>query len=401
MEQVKLTNRQARHFILLKQGLVGNYKFIKEQGVCDYIKEAGCIQFDPIDVCGKNAELVLQSRVDGFSKEMLHKLLYIDRKLIDYFDKNMSIFSIKDWKYFSRQRAKHEKNGRSREQVNNVMDKIKEIIKAKGFVSSKDLSFKEQVDWYWSPATLSRAALETLYFQGDLILNHKKGTIKYYSLAHEYIPEEILNAKDPNLTDEEHWKWRILRRIGAVGLLWNKSSDAWLGIDGLKSSNRNEIFQELLAEKKIIEVIIENISDAFYCLSEDKDIIDLVLDTDEFQKRVEFIAPLDNMIWDRRLIKDIFNFEYKWEIYTPIAERKYGYYILPVLYGDTFIGRIEVINDKKLKQLVVKNFWFEDNIIKDDVFEDKIQDCLNRFANFNNCESIRIDCEISSSSHRS
>ncbi|MBU5313703.1 winged helix DNA-binding domain-containing protein [Tissierella carlieri] len=401
MEQVKLTNRQARHFILLKQGLVGNYKFIKEQGVCDYIKQAGCIQFDPIDVCGKNAELVLQSRVDGFSKEMLHKLLYIDRKFIDYFDKNMSIFSLEDWKYFSRQRAKHEKNGRSREQVNNVMDKIKEIIKAKGFVSSKDLSFKEQVDWYWSPATLSRAALETLYFQGDLILNHKKGTIKYYSLAHEYIPEEILNAKDPNLTDEEHWKWRILRRIGAVGLLWNKSSDAWLGIDGLKSSNRNEIFQELLAEKKIIEVIIENISDAFYCLSEDKDIIDLVLDTDEFQKRVEFIAPLDNMIWDRRLIKDIFNFEYKWEIYTPIAERKYGYYILPVLYGDTFIGRIEVINDKKLKQLVVKNFWFEDNIIKDDVFEDKIQDCLNRFANFNNCQNIRIDCEISSSSHRS
>lgn len=401
MEQVKLTNRQARHFILLKQGLVGNYKFIKEQGVCDYIKQAGCIQFDPIDVCGKNAELVLQSRVDGFSKEMLHKLLYIDRKFIDYFDKNMSIFSVEDWKYFSRQRAKYEKNVRSREQVDNVMDKIKEIIKEKGFVSSKDLSFKEQVDWYWSPATLSRAALETLYFQGDLILNHKKGTIKYYSLAHEYIPEEIINAKDPNLTDEEHWKWRILRRIGAVGLLWNKSSDAWLGIDNLKSSNRNHIFQKLLAEKKIIEVIIENISDAFYCLSEDKDLIDLVLDTDEFQKRVEFIAPLDNMIWDRRLIKEIFNFEYKWEIYTPIAERKYGYYILPVLYGDTFIGRIEVINDKKLKQLVVKNFWLEDNIIKDDILEDKIQDCLNRFANFNNCESIRIDCEISSSSHRS
>ncbi|CAK7039056.1 hypothetical protein CIW83_21215 [Tissierella sp. P1] len=394
MEQVKLTNRQARHFILLKQGLVGNYKFIKEQGVCDYIKQAGCIQFDPIDVCGKNAELVLQSRVDGFSKEMLHKLLYIDRKFIDYFDKNMSIFSIEDWKYFSRQRAKYEKNVRSREQVDNVMDKIKEIIKEKGFVSSKDLSFKEQVDWYWSPATLSRAALETLYFQGDLILNHKKGTIKYYSLAHEYIPEEIINAKDPNLTDEEHWKWRILRRIGAVGLLWNKSSDAWLGIDNLKSSNRNDIFQKLLAEKKIIEVIIENISDAFYCLSEDKDLIDLVLDTDEFQKRVEFIAPLDNMIWDRRLIKEIFNFEYKWEIYTPIAERKYGYYILPVLYGDTFIGRIEVINDKKLKQLVVKNFWLEDNIIKDDILEDKIQDCLNKFANFNNCESIRIDCEI-------
>jgi uncharacterized protein YcaQ len=62
MDQVKLTNKQARQFILLKQGLIGNYKFAFEQGVCDFIKQAGCIQFDPIDVCGKNPELVLQSK---------------------------------------------------------------------------------------------------------------------------------------------------------------------------------------------------------------------------------------------------------------------------------------------------------------------------------------------------
>ena len=79
MKSVNFTNVQARQFILLKQGLMGKYKFIEEQGVCEYIKQAGCIQFDPIDVCGKNAELVLQSRVEGFSKDMLYNLLYKDR----------------------------------------------------------------------------------------------------------------------------------------------------------------------------------------------------------------------------------------------------------------------------------------------------------------------------------
>ncbi|MGF7057942.1 winged helix-turn-helix domain-containing protein [Brassicibacter mesophilus] len=394
MRQVKLTNKQARRFILLKQGLMGSYQFVKEQGVCDYIKQAGCIQFDPIDVCGKNAELVLQSRVDGFSKDMLYKLLYIDRKLIDYFDKNMCIFSIDDWKYFARQRAGYEKNGRSKDQVNAVADNIKSIIKEKGFVSSKDINLKERVDWAWNPTTLSRAALETLYFRGQLILHHKKGTIKYYALANEYIPKEILSAKDPNLTQEEYFEWRILRRIGGVGLIWNKPSDAWLGIDGLKSPERKNIFKKLLAEQKIIEIVIENISDIFYCLSDDEPLIDIVLNNKDFVKRVEFIAPLDNMIWDRKLIKKISNFEYKWEIYTPIVERQYGYYVLPVLFGDSFIGRIEVANNKKLKELIVKNFWFEDDIVNHYKFKKDIYDCLKRFANFNNCKSIKIECEI-------
>jgi uncharacterized protein YcaQ len=227
MNQIELTNKQARHFILLKQGLIGNYRFVGEQGACDYIKQAGCIQFDPIDVCGKNAELVLQSRVEGFTKDMLYKLLYTDRKLVDYFDKNMAIFSVEDWKYFSRQRDVYREYGRNKEQVNAVADRIKSIIKEKGFASSKDIDYKEQVDWPWGPTTLSRAALESLYFRGDLVLHHKKGTIKYYALAEDYISEEILKAEDPNITLEEHLEWRVLRRIGGVGLLWNKPSDAW------------------------------------------------------------------------------------------------------------------------------------------------------------------------------
>ena len=84
-----ITNEHARQFILLKQGLIGAYRFIEKDGAYEYVRQAGCIQYDPVDVCGKNAELTLQSRVKGFKKSMLQDLLYKDRKLVDYADKEL------------------------------------------------------------------------------------------------------------------------------------------------------------------------------------------------------------------------------------------------------------------------------------------------------------------------
>ena len=82
-----ITRDQARRFILLRQGLLGKHRFIGKSGAYQYVRQAGCIQYDPVDVCGKNAELTLQSRVKGFRKQMLDDLLYRDRLLVDYSDK--------------------------------------------------------------------------------------------------------------------------------------------------------------------------------------------------------------------------------------------------------------------------------------------------------------------------
>ena len=76
---IYLTNRQTRQFLLLKHGLLGEYKFIGKQGTLAFVRQAGCIQFDPVDACEKNAELTLQSRVKDFSKQILYELLYEDR----------------------------------------------------------------------------------------------------------------------------------------------------------------------------------------------------------------------------------------------------------------------------------------------------------------------------------
>ena len=390
IKNVALTNKQARRFMLLKQGLIGDYKFSGKQGVLEFIRQAGCIQFDPIDVCGKNPELVLQSRVEGFTKQMLYSLLYEDRKLLDYFDKNLSIIETTDWPYFRRYREAYKTGGRSHDEVNAVCEEIKSIIREKGAVSSADIGFSDTVDWYWSSAKLSRAALETMYFRGELVVHHKKGTTKYYDITENCIAAELLNAPEPYPDELEHQKWRVLRRIGAVGLMWNKPSDAWLNIWELKSAQRNEIFRQLLSEGKIMEVTVDSIKDKLYCLSTDWSLLEAVLQEPELKDRCELIAPLDNMLWDRRLIKALFDFDYKWEIYTPKEQRKYGYYVLPLLYGDRFIGRVEAIRDSKAKTLIVKNIWYERDAERTKALQTAIDDCLHKFAVFNECKNVSV-----------
>jgi len=389
-ESIFLANVQASRFMLLKHGLLGDYRFSGKDGVMAYIRKAGCIQFDPIDVCGKSPELVLHARVKGFTREMLYDLLYKDRTLLDYFDKNLAIIPSADWPYFRRYRQAYQVGGRSRDKVNEVCDEIKRIIREKGPVSSQDIGFDEKVYWYWNDTRLSRAALETLYFRGDLVIHHKKGTIKYYDLAENCIPPEILDRPDPCPDDMDHLEWRVMRRIGGVGLLWNKPSDAWLNIPGLNASLRGKIFDWLLKEEKIIEITVEGIKDKLYCLSADKSLLDTAMQDTRPKARCELLAPLDNMLWDRRLIKALFGFEYKWEIYTPASQRKYGHYVLPMLYGDRFAGRVEAVCNRKEGILEVRNIWYEEGIKPGKRLQSAVMKCLERLARFNGCRQIAI-----------
>lgn len=382
MSETYLTKAEARKFILFKQGLLGNYRFTGKDGIMDFIRQAGCIQFDPIDVCGKNAEIVLHSRVSGFTKTMLYELLYVDRKLLDYFDKNLAVIPVENWKYFGRERESHRNWERSHGEIQQVHDEIIAEISRRGPVRSADLNLPQKVDWYWSETKLSRAALEHMYFSGELAIHHKDGNLKYYDLIGNCVPEEILEEADPYPCDHEHRKWRVLQRIGSVGLLWNRASDAWLGIPGLKAKERNDIFMELLDEDCIAPVRVEGINDTLYCRAEDRKIVDQICQ-EKYKKRCELIAPLDNMMWDRNLIRAIFDFEYKWEIYTPQAERKYGYYVLPVLYGDRFVGRIEAVYDRKSRKLNVVNLWYEPGIKLTKAMEKGIWSAVKRFERFN------------------
>ena len=262
-----LTNKQARQFILLKHGLLGAHKFIGKQGALEFVRQAGCIQFDPVDSCGKNAELTLQSRVKNFTKQTLSELLYTDRSLVDFPDKNLSIFPTEDWPYFQRYRQAAKDGGRNFPELEELEKQAIEYIRINGAVSSDDLPMQGSIHWHssihwsgvWNGNTnAARAVLEQLYSTGVLIIHHKNGSRKYYDLAEKYLPAQLLDSPDPLPDDFAHKKWRVLRRIGAVGLLWNRPSDAWLNIWDMKSPERIQIFKELLSEGKILAVQVEN-----------------------------------------------------------------------------------------------------------------------------------------------
>lgn len=380
---ITLSKAQARRFLTRLHGLSGPYMFSGKEGALAYIRQCGCIQYDPIDVCGKNSELVLQSRVKGFTKAMLEEMLYKDRSIIDHFDKNMAIYPIEDWPNFARERAAYQRATRSREEVERASAAVFDYLQSHESVASKDLEMNEKVDWYWAPTVLSRAVLETLYFRGELCIHHKKAAVKHYTSTERLLPAALLTAPDANPTDAEYCAWRTLRRIGAVGLLWNRASDAYLCIDGHKHGERDRVFATLIEQDAIIEVHVEDVEWPLFTKKENEALLLEILSGETYAPRMAFIAPLDCLLWDRKLIEKLFGFSYTWEIYTPIDKRKYGYYVLPILYGEAFVGRVETVVNRKEKLLQVKGVWWEKK-----PYLGEMRKCLRRFAKFNGCDDV-------------
>ena len=157
----------------------------------------------------------------------------------------------------------------------------------------------------------------------------------------------------------------------------------------MKADLRSKIFSELLEEGRIIATTVEGVKYTLYFRSEDMPLMENIQKNMEFDLRCEFLAPLDCFIWDRKIIKAIFNFEYTWEIYTPVIKRKYGHYVLPIIMGERFIGRIEVVAESKTNTLIVKNIWFEDDVKPTKNIQKEVEKCLQRFARFNNCDKIK------------
>ena len=398
MEKMTITKRQARRFLLLKHGLLGGYRFRGKKGALDFVRMCGCIQFDPVDVCGKNAELTLQSRVKGFTKAMLHELLYVDRALIDYPDKNQAIMLTEDWPYFERYRRAARECGAQFEELPEAERQTIAYIRENGPVSSATLPVEGRIRWHsaihWSgnwhgthPA--GRAALEQLYSTGVLVIHHKQGARKFYDLAEKYIDKALLTAPDPLPDEQDFLTWRVKRRIGAVGLMWDRPSDAWLHIWDLDAKKRGAAFRKLSESGEIVPVSVEGVRGDMLLRTEDVPVLQAAASDKRFTPRCECIAPLDPLMWDRKLIENIFGFHYSWEIYTPAEQRKYGYYTLPVIYGENFAGRLEAVPENGA--LNVRNVWLEEGFRRTEAFDRALEKCAAHLAEFNGLSGYMMD----------
>jgi uncharacterized protein len=396
-DKLSLTKRQACRFILTHQNLLPPRELTGKDGILGFFDRTGCIQYDPLNIVGSNPEIVLQARVAGFKPEILEEMLYRDRMLIDGLDKMMAIYRITDWPYFRYRQieeARHSKR-RNADHTIAVIPEIRKEIEERGPLSSIDLEHDTKVAWAWGPTRLAKVALDDMYYQGELVVCKKINTRKVFDLACRYIPAEIIDTPDPHATMEEYHDWHFYRRLRSVGLVWNRPG-VWGGIIKAGSKERTSALHRLVGKGMIKEVSIDEVSYPLYIAVHDMPVLEGILNSADLPvlSKAAVIAPLDNLLWDRELIRTLFGFSYTWEVYKPVSYREYGYYVLPVLYGDRFIARFEPGRDKQSGALIIKNWWWELGVNPDQAMSDALRKCFEDFLSYLGVTKIKIDWKL-------
>jgi len=380
-----ISKETARRFLVRYHHLDGSLPLFGMDGVMEYVKKVGCIQYDPLNIVGRNADLVLQSRVSDYDSVMLERLLYEKRSLIDGWDKVMSIYATEDWQFFHLVREQRGKEAIGTLQYRNQSDAVDYIdvvisaLKQHGALQPKQIGSGFAGSGTWGHRNIYGAAMDYLFHAGRLGVSKKLNVNKVYDLIENLLPSHILNNPPPFETEHDFGKLYVYRRIGGLGMLWNRNGGGWLGTLMPDKKARKHILDAFVDEGIVTEIEVEGIADKFYARSKDVcfETMDQPASTD-----VKIIAPLDNLIWDRDMAARVFNFEYTWEVYIPAAKRKYGYYVLPVLCGDRFIARFEP--EKSPTHMCVKNWWWEKDVdVTDELIESVLQS-LERFADFLN-----------------
>ncbi len=365
----------------------GSAKLSGLDGVRKIMERLGSIQYDPLNVVGRNADLVLQARVEDYKAEYLYTLLYKEHSLLDGFDKEMCIYNTIDFPFFARVREAHTQavvntlRYRNQMEALNILDDVRTFVKEHGLTGTKDISIGEVRESRWGHRKLSSAALDYLYHKGELCVAQKRGTQKYFDLTERVIPDDICKTRQMSL--DEFLEWYVVRRIKALGCVWNKNGGAWQGHFLSDKEIRETVLQRLLEKNSITAFAIEGIDDIFYTGNDF-----FVNPADKRQEDyVRFIAPLDNMLWDRTMVERLFDFTYRWEVYTPVDKRKYGYYVLPVIYNHNFVARFEPEPVNRAGCFCIKNWWWESDVSPNERMYAAIMKEMNRFS-----EYLGVEC---------
>ncbi|MBI9010332.1 MAG: YcaQ family DNA glycosylase [Tenericutes bacterium] len=378
MKPMFWSKKQAREYVV-KYQMINLKKPLKSYDAIKFIFDRlETIQYDPLDCVGRNSDLVLQSRIIGYKKEYLHHALYNERFLVDGWDKQMSIFKAKDFPKLALIRKERQSASLASfvhhdiQEALDYQEEIKELIKTKGPLYSREIN----IDSRWKNGKMSSITLDYLFNTGQIVVYNKTKAQKQFELT-----ERVFDYVDEYMEESDFIYWYLKRRIKTLGFFWNRGI-AWQGLHISKKSIRTKYLKKLLEEEYIVKILVEDIKEPFYAI---KEFIDNPV---ELSKKISFIAPLDSINWDRDLLKLIFNFDYKWEVYVPASKRIYGYYVLPILYGSEFVGRIEFENHRINRALVVKNVWFEDSVKKTKVLEKALEKELNNFSKYLNASEV-------------
>lgn len=346
-------------------------------GVRAAFRTLGSVQFDPLGVAGRNHDLVLHARVAGYRTQWTDTLLYDTRELYETFNKGLSLLPTAElpWYRINWERALQDDRVAAQHERRETMDHVLVQIRERGPQSSGDFErhrTAKAVDWFWGPTNEIRAALEALWEAGTLGLARREGNRRFYDLAERIYPAELLVHR---LSQREQRRHKLLSRFRAHGLLGTSGqAELWLGIapanpdpKAPERSSRTELRAELVESGEIAPVEVEGVRGPRFVIREDVAALEVAMAESDGAPvgggptgpSATFLAPLDPFVWDRELLRQLFGFDYVWEVYVPEAKRRWGYYVLPLLFGDRLVGRIEPRIDRRAGVVRILGLWWE------------------------------------------
>ena len=370
----------ARHFLAPARSLEDGL-----DAVLEVFRRLGSIQFDPLAVAGRSHDLVLHARVAGYDPAWCD-LLYERREIFEAYNKGLSFVPTSDFPWF---RGTWSRQGRRVLAENaQVAERVLERIQVDGPLSALDFERERgaTTDWFGMPTNAVRAVLEAYAVTGVLGLARRDGNRRYYDLAERLLPTDVLAREVPL---KEQLRHKLLSRYQAHGLLGvGGSGDIFGGIGPAKPDprwpdypGRTVLREELVEGGELVSVEVEGVRGKRFVLRED---VELLKAPPEPPPSVAFLSPFDALVWDRGLLGSLFGFDYVWELFVPPAKRRWGWYVLPMLFCDRLVGRIEPRIDRAGARVEVLDVWWEDGFAprRAEGFVETMRDALRAYMHF-------------------
>ena len=382
----KLSISEARRLALDAQGLLRPLPFGSgKAGVLRALEHLGYVQIDTISVVARAHHHVFWSRVPDYSPALLHELQSQDRTVLEYWSHAASYLPMSDYRFCLPRMKAYAKSDRHWFVRNRkVMKFVLDRIAAEGPLQARDFEApagKKSGPWFdWKPA---KRALEQLFMEGALMIRERRGFQKVYDLPERVLPS---NTDTEIPTPDEYARHLILRTLRAHGLATEQE------VSYLKRNIQGDIkkvLKEMLENRDIVRLLIGGVSEGtYYALTAALDV--LASRSQVATPGISILSPFDNSVIQRKRIKRLFDFNYQIECYVPEPKRKFGYFCLPLLRGDRFIGRIDAKADRKSRQLIVHKVHMEPGLRKTAETRYELLNALEKFATFNGCDEVVI-----------
>jgi uncharacterized protein YcaQ len=385
----------ARRFILGKQGLWPGRRWRGLKGTERAMRAIEYLQLDPLQVIARSQDIALQGRVLDYLPGMWERVTYEQRKFFDW-GGWLAVRPMDELPYWRVVMQREHDGGpdsdsrirkMGREHAEAVAE-MRAILQERGTVSNRDFSMATRTRTQsYRGRKDSALALYYLWRIGEVMTHHRENFERVYALAEAVAPAHLIRVSD----DAEVDRFLIKKDISFSGLSqMNRAQDSFHR--GVPFSQVKQIREALLADGEIVEVQVEGWKAAHYALGSDaKFLRDLSagrvprawkpLESTTTEETI-FLAPLDP-VSARGRAKVLFGFDYIWEVYKPENKRKYGYYTLPVLWGDQLVARFDSKLDRTTNTFVILGLWLENQALgKDGSFAEALARGFARFVRF-------------------